>query len=647
MDDHQNFYCRACCFSVKHFSWIVGDLDKYKKKSEKTVSKEFLDAMNFSGFDLEPWETHILSYTCSLFLFILLISLDIIIFNISTYERNSILFILVFTAIVPIAAMIYLSEYPKIHAKFIKIHTLGDIPEIQSYIVMSMKLVPNMERAIIFAADNSLRPLAKDLKKLIWDIHLRVYSNIDEALIEFADQWGKNSEYFKRSLHLVKSSNSEPDEAQRIMTLNKSLDIVLEGTKTMMDAFAAKLKTPTYVLYSIFILIPLALVALIPAVSIVGVRMDTVTLVIIYDIGLPLFTFFYSEYILLQRPATFSPPNISAGHPELSNNISTRKNIIIVTLIAGAAIGSSGYILLGFYNPFNIISTEAMDGLVLPTFPVVWALTAMITIYCLGVYTPYKKIRDDIKQIENEFADAMFILGRRISEGRSAEEAFVHTSDTMKGSKIGEAFADIAKNLSSMRTTLHGAIFNEEYGAFKDIYSDRVHTIMKLLTRSVHRSHEAAGMAIIKIADHLKELQNVEKNIRRSLYDVTSTMGSTAIIFAPLIAGVTLALSEVIQKILHNISKESRNLPEEYNIGDFMKEAGTGMTQSVSPDIFLLVVGIYMILLVIILTRFAGGIEYGDDKPQFMYDLGQRLPMSIMVFTVTTVVSRVIFSSMV
>lgn len=643
----QDFYCHACCFSVKHFSWIVGDLDKYKKKSEETVSKELLDAMDFSGFDLEPWETHILSYACGLFLFIFLISFDIIIFNIFIYERNSIILILVFTAIVPISSMIYLSEYPKIHAKFLRIHTLGDIPEIQSYIVMSMKLVPNMERAIIFAADNSLRPLAKDLKKLIWDIHIRVYSNIDEALIEFADQWGKNSEYFKRSLHLVKSSNSEPDEAQRIMTLNKSLDIVLEGTKTLMDAFAAKLKTPTYVLYSIFILIPLALVALIPAVSIVGVRMDTATLVIIYDIGLPLFTLLYSEYILLQRPATFSPPNISAGHPELSNIASTRKNIIIVTLIVGAATGSSGYILLDFYNPLNIISTEAMGGLVLPTFPIVWAITAMIAIYCLGVYTPYKKIRDDIKQIENEFADTMFILGRRISEGRSAEEAFVHTSETMKGSKIGEAFADIAKNLSSMRTTLHGAIFNEEYGAFKDIYSDRVHTIMKLLTQSVHRSHEAAGMAIIKIADHLKELQDVETNIRRSLYDVTSTMGSTAIIFAPLIAGVTLALSEVIQKILLNISKESRNLPDEYNIGDFMKEAGTGMTQSVSPDIFLLVVGIYMILLVIILTRFAGGIEYGDDRPQFMYDLGQRLPVSIMVFTVTTIVSRVIFRSMV
>ncbi len=647
MDDKQNLYCRACRYSVKHFSWLVKDLDEYRKKSEKTASNEFFAALDFSGFELEPWETHILSYTGGLLLFISLVGLDIILFSISTYERNSIIFAAVFTSLVPIIVMIYLSEYPKIHAKFLKIHTLGDIPEIQSYIVMSMKLVPNMERAIIFAADNSFRPLARDLKKLIWDIHIRVYSNIDEALIEFANQWGKNSEYFKRSLHLVKSSTSEPDEAQRIMTLNKSLDIVLEGTKTMMDAFAAKLKTPTYVLYSIFILIPLALVALIPAVSIVGVRMDTVTLVLIYNIGLPLLTFIYSEFILLQRPATFSPPNISDKHPDLSNIRSTRKIIITITLLIGITVGFSGYILLYFGNPLNIISKEAMNGLVLPTFPIIWAITAMITIYCLGLYTPYKKIRDGIKQIENEFADAMFILGRRISEGRSAEEAFAHTSETMKGAKIGEAFADIAKNLTCMRTTLHGAIFNEEYGAFKDIYSDRVHTMMKLLTESVHRSHEAAGMAIIKLADHLKELQEVEANIRRGLYDVTSTMRSTAIIFAPLIAGVTLALSEVIQKILQNISKETSNLPDEYNIGDFMKEAGTGMIQTVPPDIFVLVVGVYMVLLVMILTRFAGGIEYGDDRPQFMYDLGQTLPISIMVFTVTTVISRVIFSSMV
>ncbi|MBU4076516.1 MAG: hypothetical protein KKI06_07390 [Euryarchaeota archaeon] len=647
MDEYQNWYCNACKVAAKRFGWMVGNTDEYRKKSERTVSQEFIDALNFTGYDIEPWETHILAYSGFLILLLMMLIVDVILFSVARYETSSLTAVALCTAIVPLAGMVYLSEYPKIHAKFMKIHSLGDIPEIQSYIVMSMKLVSNMERAIIFAAANSTKPLANDLKKLIWDIHIRTFSSIDDALISFANQWGKNSEYFKRSLHLVKSSVNEPDEAQRLITLNKSLDIVLDGTKTMMDSFSARLKTPTYVLYSIFILIPLALVALIPAVSIVGVRIDTVTLVLIYDIVLPLATFFYSEYILLQRPATFAPPHISDRHPELSRISSTKKMTVAGALIVGAFVGASGYILMFMGNPFGIISQEAMSGLLPPTFPVVWAITSIITIYCLGVYTPYKKIRDGIKQIESEFADALFILGRRISEGRSAEEAFGHTSETMKGAKIGEIFADVSKNLTGIRTTLHGAIFNEEYGAFRDVYSDRVHTTMRMFTESVHKSNEAAGMAIIKLADHLKELQEVEDNIKRSLYDVTSTMRATAMIFAPLIGGVTLALSEVIQKILLNISKEAQHLPDEFDFGGMMKDAGTGMAQSVPSDTFLLIIGIYMVILVIILTRFAGGIEYGGDKPQFMYDLGQMLPMSILVFTITTIISRYLFSSMV
>ncbi len=647
MDEYQNWYCNACKIAARRFSWMVGDIHEYRKKSEKTVSQQFRDALNFTGYDIEPWEAHILAYSGFLVLLFVMLAVDAILFIFARYETDSLTFIAACTGIVPLAGMIYLSEYPKIHAKFMKIHSLGDIPEIQSYIVMSMKLVSNMERAITFAAQNSTRPLANDLKKLIWDIHIRTYSSIDDALLAFANQWGKNSEYFKRSLHLVKSSVNEADEAQRIITLNKSLDIVLEGTKTMMDSFSARLRTPTYVLYSIFILIPLALVALIPAVSIVGVRIDTVTLVLIYDIILPLATFFYSEYILMQRPATFAPPHISDLHPELSGIRTIKKITIYTALTVGAIVGVSGYILVYMGNPFDIVSQEAMSGLLPRTFPVVWAITSIITIYCLGVYTPYKKIRDGIKQIESEFADALFVLGRRISEGRSAEEAFGHTSEDMKGSDIGEVFADVAKNLSGIRTTLQGAIFNEEYGAFRHVYSDRVHTTMRMFTESVHKSNEAAGVAIIKLADHLKELQEVEDNIKRSLYDVTSTMRATAMIFAPLIGGVTLALSEVIQKILINISKEAMLLPDDFDFGGMMNEAGAGLTQSVPPDIFLLVIGLYMIILAIILTRFAGGIEYGGDKPQFMYDLGQMLPMSILVFTVSTIISRYLFSSMV
>ena len=216
-----NWYATACKSSVNLFGWLI-DVERFKKKSEDSVSQEFLDSLNFCGLDVEPYESQILAISGAASAFILLFVLDIFLFKFIVFGSNTITLMILTTLLIPVVLMIYLSEYPNIHARFMKIHSLGDIPEILSYIVMSMKLVSNMERAISFAAANSDRPLARDLRKLIWDMHVRVYTSMDEALISFANQWGKNSEYFKRALHLVKSSTNEPDEAQRIMALNKS-----------------------------------------------------------------------------------------------------------------------------------------------------------------------------------------------------------------------------------------------------------------------------------------------------------------------------------------------------------------------------------------------------------------------------------------
>ncbi len=209
------------------------------------------------------------------------------------------------------------------------------------------------------------------------------------------------------------------------------------------------------------------------------------------------------------------------------------------------------------------MSTTPLEGYLLPALPLVIGGTAGLSIYLYFSSFPYKKIRDRIKQMEQEFADSLFVLGRRISEGKAPEEAFAHTARTMEGSKIGgEAYEEISMNLLSMRTNLKDAVFDEEFGAFRHVYSERIRNTMLLFTESVHKNHEAAGASIIKLADHLKELSDVEERIRRSLYDVTSTMRTTAAIFAPpLIAGITLALSEVITKILNQVAERVSRVP--------------------------------------------------------------------------------------
>jgi len=54
--------------------------------------------------------------------------------------------------ILPILVYVYVGEYPKRRAAYMKVPFAGDVPEVISYIVMSMKLNPNLELAFKFAA---------------------------------------------------------------------------------------------------------------------------------------------------------------------------------------------------------------------------------------------------------------------------------------------------------------------------------------------------------------------------------------------------------------------------------------------------------------------------------------------------------------
>ncbi|WIM42157.1 hypothetical protein PSF70_11525 [Methanosarcina mazei] len=644
--EESGWYVRACKSTAKQWEWAIPNPQAFSRKCEKSVSPEYRDALRFTGFDLEAFETVLFSYAGTFVALILLLGIDFFLLLSRSFDSKSLFIMGTLTFIIPLIVLYYLSEYVKIKAGLMKISSLGDIPEILSYIIMSMKLVPNLEHAVLFAARNSGRPLATDLKKLTWDLNLRIYSSMDDALLSFADLWGRNSEYFKRSLHLIKSSTAEPDEAQRVITLNRALDISPEGTENLMEAFAEKLKTPSYILYSIFILIPLALVALLPAVTVVGMKPKTSDLVLLYDFIFPLLAAVYSEYILMQRPVAFAPRKIPDTHPDLADIKQKKRTAILTGALVCALTAPLGYILLASGNPGGIVSTNPLEGYLLPALPLVIGGTAGLSIYLYFSSLPYKKIRDRIKQMEQEFADSLFVLGRRISEGKAPEEAFAHTARTMEGSKIGEAYEGISMNLLSMRTNLKDAVFDEEFGAFRHVYSERIRNTMLLFTESVHKNHEAAGASIIKLADHLKELSDVEERIRRSLYDVTSTMRTTAAIFAPLIAGITLALSEVITKILNQVAERVSRVPADLS-GMPVEISPETFSQSIPPDQFLLTIGVYIVLISAILTRFAGAIEYGGERAQLKYDLACMLPVTVVIFAVSAAASRVIFEGLV
>jgi hypothetical protein len=659
MSSNSHWYKDGVGFARRYFSWMVKNTEKTNKKINHFFTSEYRANLTFSGLEVEPKGILLFSYMCWLISFFCIFIVDLFIIlaygaSIFSIDAFTIILMVSITFFLPYLVLNLVANYPSIYARYAKIHSLGDIPEILSYLVMYLKLIPNLENSVKFAASESSTSLSYDLRKMLWDMEIRIYHGIEDALTTFANQWGEWSDYFKRSLHLVRSSVHEREEAARALTLNRSLDVVLDGTRDLMNQFANKLHQPTMIIYSIGIMIPLSLVAMLPAAGLIGVKITIFQVFILYDIILPICVFLYTRKILLSRPATFNPPTIPTNHPDLIKV--KKKRCFIFSVFIGSLIALPGCIFL--LLPTLISSNSSQSFLLLVngintfntyvpvTLFILWGFTSSVTLYCIIVYRPYKKVRDNIKQIEKEFSDALYILGKRISEEKSPEESFMYTAHTMSGAHIAEIFRQTGFNLTAMHTSVKEALFNPQFGSLIYVYSDRIKAIMHLFVEGIQKSQKAVSLSIIKIADHLKELQAVENKIRESLYSLTSTLRSTAAIFAPMIAGVTLAITKLVSNILSSMKgTTSSEIISESSLLSTMTTAFT--LENVRPEFFVLVIGIYVIELVILLTRFTNGIDEGDDKAELMYSLGKILPTAIVVLTFTVIIGQFLFSSIV
>jgi hypothetical protein len=660
MKTEQQLFERGVIFAQTYFSWLLKNNEKTQQKLKKYFTTEYEETLTFTGLNVEPYAILLFAYMCAFLSFLVLFVFDLLVvcsygYFFEKIDLVTILLMGIVLVAVPLVVMNLCANYPKTHSKYLQIHSLGDIPEILSYLVMYLKLVPNLENSVKFAATESSTILASDLRKLVWDVEIRVYHGIDDAIISFAEQWGRWSEYFKRSLHLIRSSIQERDEASRIITLDRALDVSLEGTKETMNVFANRLHQPTVILYSVGIMIPLSLVAMLPAAGLVGMKITIFQVFFIYDIILPLFILLYTRKILLMRPATFNPPSIPPDHPDLLS-INKHRRFMVSSLI-GTLVALPGVFFLlipllfpqGSSNAFFEFIADS-DGLN-TYFPVtlffIWGAATIVTLYCLSVYRPYKKVRDEMKQMEKEFSDALYILGKRISEEKSPEESFLYASQTMEGAQIAEVFRQTSYNLTAMHTNLHDALYSDEFGSLQHVYSDRIKAILRLFVEGTQKSQRAVSASLIRIADHLKQLQGVENKIKDMLYELTSTLRSTVTVFAPLIAGVTLAITTLISRILASLSW---NMAEESVTGlspTFSGISEAFIVENVRPEYFVLVIGIYLVELVFLLTRFTNGINEGDDKATYMYSLGKNMPMAIIVFSLTIIIGQFFFSQII
>ncbi|MDO8625382.1 MAG: hypothetical protein Q7R47_04840, partial [Candidatus Diapherotrites archaeon] len=259
----------------------------------------------------------------------------------------------------------FVQRYPLEKAREEQVRALTYVPEIIGYMTMSMKLVPNLERAVEFAAEHGRGKIADDLKKTIWDVQLGFHNTLSEGLDVLAYRWGKFSDEFKRSLMMIRASVLEDSESKRYILLDKTVEEMLDSIRTKMENYARQLSQPSIMLFYLGVLLPLILIIILPIGSVFSgaplARPDI--LIFVYNIVIPIAAFLYARSVVKNRPPTYEPPKIADNYPGLppKNTIAIGKSNVSLVFVL-ALILVVGVSTTVFVSKYGIPADKNPDG---------------------------------------------------------------------------------------------------------------------------------------------------------------------------------------------------------------------------------------------------------------------------------------------
>ena len=472
---------------------------------------------------------------------------------------------------------------PRLLATARRTRALGDAPALVGRVVLRMRITPTTETAAAFAATEGHGPLADSLS----DHVRRAAGRAGSGLPRFSAEWAEWFPALRRALLLVESADTAP-AGERERTLDRGLEVVLDGARDEMAEFAAGLEGPTTGLYAFGVLLPLVLVALLPATRMAGVTVPLSLVVLLYDILLPGAVLAASAWLLSRRPVTFPPPRIERSHPDLPQ----RRWPAVGVGIAVAVVGWVGGTVLvsEWTGPLAALGTGLGSGMVVH-------------------YRPVKPVRDRVRAVEAGLTDALYYIGRRVEEGHAVETAIAAAAEEVPDA-TGDVLADAARRQRQLKVGVREA-FLGDYGALAHVPSPRARSTATLLALAAREGRPAGG-AVVAMADSLSEMAAVERDARHETATVTSTLANTAAVFGPLVAGATVAMSDGMA------------FAGELAASGGPTTAGLGLA-----------VGLYVLALAVVLTLLSTGLSWGLDRALVGYRVGWALLAATVIYLVT------------
>jgi Flp pilus assembly protein TadB len=645
---------------------------KVSSKDQDKIRK----SLEIAHLDLEPWQPITLSIVAFIGVFILglLISTAIALFQggIESFP----FFFLVLTMFFGLFLFYFLNGYPARLANKWRLKASSQMMPAILYIVVYMRHTPNLEKAISFASQHLQYPLALDFKKIFYDVQVGKFSTIKESLDNYLNNWKDYSIEFIEAFHLIESSLFEPDDAKRIITLEKSLQVVLDGVYDKMLKFTHEVRSPLTNVYMLGVVLPTLGLALLPLASaMVGDFIKWYHVFILFNLIIPFFVFYLTDKVMFLRPGGYGETDLlerNPLYPNYKNNKHYAKAFLIC--LPFFIIGLLPLIfqftpipsLFGLKQDYTfselglgIFGNEYFFGIVnqggITKGPFGIGALIMGVFFTLGTALFFSiafknktqdliKERNKTKQLEIEFNSSLFQLGNRIGNGIPPELAFSKVAESTRGLKTEDFFRRVNYNIMQMGMSVEQAVFDPKRGVLVYYPSELIATSMKILVESAKKGLTIAALSLISLSEYVKNMNKITDRLKDLLAEIISDMKSNMTFLAPLLSGIVIGLAAMISSILIKLktAQGAAGGETEAIAGFGSLNTITGLfdyTIMIPPYFLQLIVGIYIIEVIFILTNTLVVVESGADKLEQTNKTGINLKRGVGLYVVTALLA--------
>ena len=460
---------------------------------------------------------------------------------------------------------------------------VGLAPELLSFVVLKLTLAPSLEQAVDFATDQVDGRLSRSLAAHRWGSPSGV-----RAIERFGAEWEAHDPSLRRAITLLTVAVDAPPD-RREATLDDALTAALDGARDRVVEFSNAIRGPAMGIYAFGVMLPLALVGLLPVLAASGGGVSPLALAVLYDLLIPLGLTVSAVWLWARRPAVSD-----AGFDDAILRHARPVKAPAVGLGAGLAAGVAVR-LIGptWMTPITGCGVAVGAGLATGLHP---ALTAQAR----------------LDRLEQRLPDAVTIIGQKLGEGEPIEVAVSAVAERFDG-PLGDLFERGTARQRSTGEPIHRVFLGTD-GLLAALPSQRTEAALSL-TATAATYGPPGGRTLLSVGEYLGNLQDVERAARRELSQTTNTLKQTAVVFAPAIAGVTVALATGMGAV-------------------------DGSGQPVDVGALGRVVGVYVLQLGIVLPSLSVVLARGFDPVRMGFQSAVALGVGSVVYPLSFVAAR-------